>query len=325
MANPSERTLNRFASHYTAARPTDEYRPPAPLHPDLVDCSIVAFSAPAIGTHRSATWPGLRVETVQGMRHTPLEYGFRAPWHILITTEITERHDDKTFVERPPRSALRDFTRTMTFVPSGHGLSGFVKLRTPTRTTYFHIDPRWPLADLQLRSGRIELKPRIFFYDQDLWETTLKLRSQVENPGSMPRQYVEALRVALTHELVRIDSNTSLQRLVHRGGLAVWQQRRVAAYIDEHVADEIPLATLAQLARLSPYHFSRSFKRSFGISPHRYHTNRRIERAKQLLTDGELSVTAIAIDIGFSDTGAFSAAFHKLTGQTPTHYRRNFY
>jgi len=68
----------------------------------------------------------------------------------------------------------------------------------------------------------------------------------------MPRQYVEALRVALTQELVRINSNTSLQLLVHRGGLAVCQQKRVAAYIDEHVADEIPLATLDQLARLSP-------------------------------------------------------------------------
>jgi len=44
-----------------------------------------------------------------------------------------------------------------------------------------------------------------------------------------------------------------------RGGLACWQQKRVAAYIEEHVADDIPLATLAELAQLSPYHFSRSF------------------------------------------------------------------
>ena len=322
MASRAERTLNQSASLYTAARPTGEYRPPAPLHPDLIDCSIVAFSAPEVGTHRSATWPGLRVETVQGTRHTPFEYGFRAPWHLLITTEITECHDNKTFVESPPRSALRDLTRSLTFVPAGHGLSRFLKPRSPTRTTCFYIDPRGPLVDLELRFGKIEFEPRMFFYD--LWETTLKLRSQVENPGSMPRQYVEALRVALAHEIVRINSDTSLQRLVHRGSLAVWQQKRVAAYIDEHVADEIPLATLAQLARLSPYHFSRSFKRSFGISPRRYHINRRIERAKQLLTDRGRSVTAIAIDIGFSDTSGFSAAFHKLTGQTPTHYRRNF-
>jgi hypothetical protein len=154
MANPAERTLNQSASLQTVTRPTGEYRPPALLH---IDCSIVPFSAPEIGTHRFATWPGLRVETVQGMRHTPFEYGFLAPWHLLITTEITECHDDKTFVESPPRSALCDFTRTLTFVPAGHGFSGFLKLRTPTRTTCFYIDPRWPQADLELRCGKVGL------------------------------------------------------------------------------------------------------------------------------------------------------------------------
>lgn len=69
----------------------------------------------------------------------------------------------------------------------------------------------------------------------------------------------------------------------HMDGLASWQQKRVAAYIEERVADDIPLATLAELARLSPYHFCRSFKHSFGMPPRRYHASRRIERTKQLL------------------------------------------
>src|ERR1700716_4406370 len=76
-----------------------------------------------------------------------------------------------------------------------------------------------------------------------------------------------------------------------RGGLAAWQQRTVAAYIEEHLAEQIPLGTLAQLVRLSPYYFCRAFKQSFGIPPHRYHTGRRIEHAKILLAGRKLSVT----------------------------------
>src|SRR5882672_10418916 len=159
--------------------------------------------------------------------------------------------------------------------------------------------------------------------NRNLWETALKLKSQVENPGAMHRQYAEALGIALTHELIRINGGAALREPVSRGGLASWQQKRVAAYIEEHVADDIPLATLAELARLSPYHFSRSFKSSFGMPPHRYHAHRRIERAKQLLANRELSITAIALDVGFSETSTFSAAFHRLTGQIPSRYRRN--
>jgi len=149
---------------------------------------------------------------------------------------------------------LRDFTRKLIFVPAGHDFRGWDKPRALPRATYFYIDPCGPLADPALRFGEIEFKPRLFFYDRNLWETALKLKSQVENPGAMHRQYAEALGIALTHELIRINGGAALREPVSRGGLASWQQKRVAAYIEEHVADDIPLATLAELARLSPYH-----------------------------------------------------------------------
>jgi AraC family transcriptional regulator len=242
---------------------------------------------------------------------------------LLIAAELAERYDGETFVEGLPRSTLRNFTHKLTFVPAGHDFRGSQRPRALTRTTYFYIDPDGPLADPALRFYEIEFKPRLFFYDRDLWETALKLKSLVESPGSMQRQYAEALGIVLTHELVRINGDGGFRGPVSRGGLAPWQQKRVAAYIEEHVADDIPLATLAELARLSPYHFSRSFKHSFGMPPHRYHANRRIEQAKRLLANRELSVTAIALDVGFSETSTFTAAFHRLIGQTPSGYRRD--
>ena len=108
-----------------------------------------------------------------------------------------------------------------------------------------------------------------------------------------------------------------------RGGLAAWQQRIVSAYIEEHIAEQIPLGTFARLVRLSPYHLCRAFKRSFGVPPHRYHNARRIEHATMLLAQPTCSVTQIALRLGFSETGSFTAAFRKATGSTPTAYRRS--
>jgi len=320
MASSAETTSDQSVS---AAPPIGKYHPPAWLHQDLEARSIVDFSPSEIVRRHSATWPGLHVETVHVMRHAPFEYGYRAPCHLLIAAELAERYDGESFVEGLPRSTLRNFTHKLTFVPAGHDFRGSQRPRALTRTTYFYIDPDGPLADPALRFCEIEFKPRLFFYDRDLWETALKLKSLVENPGSMQRQYAEALGIVLTHELVRVNGDSGFRGPVCRGGLAPWQQKRVAAYIEEHVADDIPLATLAELARLSPYHFSRSFKHSFGMPPHRYHANRRIEQAKRLLANRELSVTAIALDVGFSETSTFTAAFHRLTGQTPSGYRRN--
>jgi AraC family transcriptional regulator len=324
MASSAEATLNRSAAFAPPpARPIAENHSPAWLHPDPEARSIVDISPPEIVGRHSAACSGVHVETIQVERPTPLEYRFRAPCHLLIAADLGERHDRDISVEGLPRSSLRDFTHKLTFVPAGHDYRGWQRPRALAHTTWFYIDPRGPLADPALGFGEIEFKPRLYFYDRDLWETALKLKSQVENPGSMPRQYAEALGIVLTCELVRINSDAALSEPVSRGGLAPWQQKRVAEYIEERVADDIPLATLAELARLSPYHFCRSFKHSFGMPPHRYHAKRRIERAKQLLANRELSVTRIALDVGFSETSTFSAAFHRLTGQTPSGYRRN--
>ncbi|MDB5605831.1 MAG: hypothetical protein JWP25_2731, partial [Bradyrhizobium sp.] len=118
------------------------------------------------------------------MRHAPFEYGFRAPWHLLIAAEVAERDDGETFVEGLPRSTLRNFTHKLTFVPAGHDFRGWQKPRALTRITYFYIDPCWPLADPALRFEEIEFKPRLFFFDSALWQTALKLKSLIENSDS---------------------------------------------------------------------------------------------------------------------------------------------
>jgi AraC family transcriptional regulator len=133
-------------------------------------------------------------------------------------------------------------------------------------------------------------------------------------------KYSEALGVVVAHEVLR--SNIE-RKAPARGGLALWQQRILANYIEEHLAEPVPLAALAKLINLSSYYFCRAFKRSFGVPPHRYHKLRRIERAKILLANPDQSITETAFTVGFSETSAFSAAFRNVTGTTPTAYRRS--
>ena len=109
--------------------------------------------------------------------------------------------------------------------------------------------------------------------------------------------------------------------LYARGGLSGWQRQRVAEFIEANLAETVRLAQLADLVALSPYHFARAFKVSFGVPPLRYHLERRILRAKELLLAPGSTVTAVALAVGFAETGSFSAAFRRVSGVTPSRYR----
>jgi AraC family transcriptional regulator len=282
----------------------------------------VQFSPPDIARRRITTWNGIRTDAVQVVRDEPFEYGLRAPHHLLIMTERAARDDGETLVEGLPKSTLQEFSRTLSLVPAGHEFFGWQKPRMLTRVTYFYIDPRGPLIDPDLRFSETEFKPRLFFFDKDLWETAAKLKAQSDNPGPGQRQYAEALSIVLVHELLRLNNSAVLARRHVRGGLAGWQQKKVAQYIEEHLSEDISLATLAELARLSPFHFVRAFKQSFGLPPHRYLSRLRMEHAKSLLADPAISVTQIGFNLGFNETSSFTTTFRKHTGLTPTAYRR---
>jgi AraC-like DNA-binding protein len=292
----------------------------------------VQFSPSDIARRRITTWNGIRTETVQVVRDEPFEYGLRAPHHLLIMTERAARDDGETLAEGLPKSSLHkstshkstleEFSRTLSLIPAGHEFFGWQKPRMLTRITYFYIDPRGPLIDPDLRFAETEFKPRLFFFDKDLWETAAKLKAQSDKPGHGQRQYAEALSIVLAHELLRLNNSAVLAGRHVRGGLAGWQERKVAQYIEEHLAEDISLATLAQLARLSPFHFVRAFKQSFGLPPHRYLSRLRMEQAKSLLADPAMSVTQIGFNLGFNETSSFTTTFRKHTGLTPTAYRR---
>src|ERR1700731_676304 len=284
--------------------------------------SIVDISPPDIARRRLANWGAIQADTVKITRRETFEYGFQASRHLLVAYERAERHEGETLIEGLPKSRLREFNCKLSFVPAGHRFYGWQTPRVLTRVTYFYIDLQDPLFDLESGIAYPTISPRLFFFDQAVWDTALKLKAEVGNSDPGSRQYAEALSLVLLHELIRSERTTSAAARPLRGGLPVWQQKRVVEFIEAHLAEEISLAALAQLVDLSIYHFARAFRQSIGAPPHRYHMTRRMERARSLLQRSALSVTQIGIQIGFHETSSFTRAFRQFAGVTPSEFRR---
>lgn len=97
--------------------------------------------------------------------------------------------------------------------------------------------------------------------------------------------------------------------------------RRARDLMDRGYAGPLDVATVARAAFMSPAHFSRRFRAAYGETPYSYLMTRRIERAKALLRQGNLTVTDVCMAVGCTSLGSFSARFTELVGQTPTQYR----
>ncbi|MFF4734625.1 helix-turn-helix domain-containing protein [Streptomyces sp. NPDC001262] len=97
--------------------------------------------------------------------------------------------------------------------------------------------------------------------------------------------------------------------------------RRARDAMDRDYAQPLDVPALANVALMSPGHFSRSFRAAFGETPYSYLMTRRVERAKALLRRGDLSVTEVCFAVGCTSLGSFSSRFTELVGESPSAYR----
>lgn len=95
--------------------------------------------------------------------------------------------------------------------------------------------------------------------------------------------------------------------------------------IDRAYAQPLDIRALAQVAHVSEAHFIRTFRATFGETPHRYLQRRRVERAMFMLRETDKSVTDICMDVGFNSLGTFSRTFHDIVGMAPLSYSAQDY
>jgi AraC family transcriptional regulator len=281
--------------------------------------AFVDVSSPENVNRRRVAGHGVRAEVVQPTSSKRTEYRFRSSSvHLLAVFEEAQREAGESTIDGLPPSTQRNLSHKLIFVPAGRTFSEWHTARNPIRILFVYLDSN----ELGLNPETATLTPRLLFEDNGLRDSALRFKRALACNDADDHAYFDALGIILLHELKRL-SHRGAEPVPHvKGGFALYHQRIVTAFIEEHLSEPIPLATLAQLTQLSPYHFCRAFKQSFGAPPHRYHATRRIERAKALLAKRSLSVTEIGLELGFCETSSFCSAFRKATGQSPNAYRR---
>jgi AraC family transcriptional regulator len=166
--------------------------------------------------------------------------------------------------------------------------------------------------------------------DSILRQMTQIVLPSLQNPDRFRELFLDYFRLLLCAHVVTAYGPPRNVRESFKGGLAPWQRKRIEDVFGANLEGQLRLSALADECGLSVSHFVRSFRQTFGSSPHRYLILQRIAKAKRLLTTTNLSLPEVALESGFSDQAAFSRTFKGVVGASPgkwqrevTHRRKN--
>jgi AraC family transcriptional regulator len=182
----------------------------------------------------------------------------------------------------------------------------------------------------ELMQREIELIPQLAIDDPVIHQLALALKLEIQTGCMSGRLYGELLGTALAARLVQNYAVSKPALEFKASGLPQSQLARVIDYMKANLTQDLSILDLATLTGMSESHFSRSFKRSVGISPYQYLMQQRVERAKQLLEQRfsrreappTIVISTIALDCGFANQTHLTKVFRQMTGMTPKAYQK---
>ena len=204
----------------------------------------------------------------------------------------------------------------------------FYAWKTTDETILFLVQPNFLTRIAEqtecLNPARIELRPIVIGRDPIVEQIARSFLSEMQTEGLGGRLYSETLATQLAIHLLRQYCAFDIKLKQYNGGLSPRKLQTAIDYIETNLEGKIGLDALAKITQTSPYHFSRLFKQSTGITPYQYVIQQRIELGKQLLRKEELPIAEIAMMCGFASQSSFTTAFRKLVGITPKAYQKEF-
>jgi AraC-like DNA-binding protein len=257
------------------------------------------------------------------VRGTRYGYAPGMPGHLVGTYYGEALHCAWTLERRRLAAPLRP--NSITVIPDRH--DGHWEVNGPLHVSHIYLtnDRLDHCRTLVGGRGNVELMTRVGSEDAVTSQILAILSDPdvIADPAAMllVDRAVDLLCIQLlrSHSVVRLP-----QRVAYvRGGLARWQLRRVTDYMQAHLDTPIGLEKLAALVGLSRYHFCTAFRLSTGLTPHVWLTRQRMMLAQRLLNDPNLSISEIALAVGYATPSAFAATFRRIVGKTPRSFRRS--
>jgi len=170
-------------------------------------------------------------------------------------------------------------------------------------------------------AGRLEIPDNFGTRDGYIEETAMRLLKCLAEDPVGSAIYVESLTHQISLHLLKHYARHGIASDKLSTKLSQSKLRRALQYIEDNLHRELSLSDIAAALAISPGHFSHAFRHTVGLPPHQYIVNRRVERAKSLLRDSDVSISDVANRIGCSSPNNFSVLFHRATGMTPRSYR----
>jgi AraC family transcriptional regulator len=173
-------------------------------------------------------------------------------------------------------------------------------------------------------SRRVEIRNRFQIRDIQLENICWALKTEMESNYPSGRLYVDSLAVSVASRLVSSHSSIAQRPPERSGGLGGRRFKQAVNYIEEHLAEDLSLSQLASATGISSSHFKTLFRESSGVPLHQYVIQRRLDRAKDLLMAGTLSIAEIALETGFSHQSHLARHLRRSSGLSPRAMRQLF-
>jgi AraC family transcriptional regulator len=293
-------------------------RTTAEVFPRYIGGEVLADSA-------TLKWPGL---FARRYRFPRVVDGFLVPataepliaCNIAGSAEFQEREIAGAWLPRRVRRGDLFVTRSKT----PYELRWRSPLGAEIDVIHIHLGVDHCLAAFEMvyqdRARTVEMTD-FFGRDETLAHLSFACAEMLSDRTAGNSKRVAALARLLAIHIAEKYTNVASQRPDYRGGLPVGRLRKIEDYVRAHLAESISIETLAELAALSPFHFSRVFKQTTGMTPLQFVIRERMLQAQQLIRETSRSLIEIALEVGYTSPSHFAQVFRRTVGMAPTQFR----